>query len=67
MFAVVGGRFMTSIPIGVVTSPVTGPNWEGVGVKPDLPTDSAKALEVVLAAARRAVGAASDAAGARHL
>ena len=59
MFALVGGgRFMMSIPIGTVASPITGTNWEGVGVKPDLASDSVKALEVALAAARRAVGAA---------
>jgi hypothetical protein len=55
MFALVGKRFLTSIPIGTVKSPVTGTNWEGVGVKPQLPATSAKALEVALAAARHAV------------
>jgi len=61
MFAVVGKRFLTSIPIGTVKSPVTGTNWEGVGVKPVLAVPSAKALEVALAAARRAVATPAQA------
>jgi C-terminal processing protease CtpA/Prc len=53
----VGKRFMASIPIGTTQSPVTGTNWEGVGVKPDLSVAGDKALDVALAAARRAVAA----------
>ena len=55
MFAIVGKRFLTSIPIGTTKSPVTGTNWEGVGVKPTIAVASAKALEAALAAARHAV------------
>jgi hypothetical protein len=61
LFVVVGQRFVLSIPCGTVKSPVTGTNWEGVGVKPDLAAPRAQALDVALAAARRALGARADA------
>src|SRR5690606_34087222 len=40
----VAPRFEMFIPVGRVTSPVTGTNWEGVGVIPDLAVAPAKAL-----------------------
>lgn len=66
MFVVVGKGFLSSIPVGTTKSPVTGTNWEGVGVKPEVRVASAKALEVALAAARRAVGATVGAAAGQH-
>lgn len=44
------------IPQGRAISPITGTNWEGVGVKPHLSTPQAKALEKALEAARKATG-----------
>jgi C-terminal processing protease CtpA/Prc len=35
-----------SIPIGLPTHPLTGGNWEGVGVTPDVPVPSERALSV---------------------
>ena len=43
------------IPQGRAISPITGTNWEGVGVKPHLSTPQAKALEKALEAARQAI------------
>jgi C-terminal processing protease CtpA/Prc len=38
-------HFEVFIPIGCPTHPITGTNWEGVGVVPDIATASAQALE----------------------
>ncbi len=39
-------RFRIFVPTGKAINPVTGTNWEGVGVEPDINVDSEKALEV---------------------
>ena len=39
-----GGGFVAYIPNGAAVNPVTGSNWEGVGVKPDVVVAAAKAL-----------------------
>lgn len=57
MFVPVGRGFAMSIPCGTTKSPVTGTNWEGVGVKPELASESGKALEVALEAARHVIKA----------
>jgi C-terminal processing protease CtpA/Prc len=48
-----------SIPAARAINPVTGTNWEGVGVEPDEAVDPAEALEVAHLAAARHVAAAS--------
>ena len=40
-----GGGFVAMIPNGAAINPVTGTNWEGVGVKPDVTTPAASALD----------------------
>jgi hypothetical protein len=55
VFVPVGDGFVLSVPYGTVRSPVTNSNWEGVGVKPELEVPQGQALEVALAAARKAV------------
>lgn len=42
--------FAAFIPTGRVTNPVTGTNWEGRGVVPDVATAGAEALNVALEA-----------------
>jgi len=37
-----------SIPFGRAINPITGTNWEGVGVKPDIEVSADKALEVAV-------------------
>lgn len=54
-------HFSVFVPVGRVTSPITGTNWEGVGVTPDLVTPPAKALLVARREALR--GLLADAAG----
>lgn len=39
-----GHGFSVNIPMGYVVNPVTGTNWEGVGVKPDIDVPPAEAL-----------------------
>lgn len=43
------------IPTGRAVNPVTGDNWEGKGVEPDIRADSADALDIALGRARAAV------------
>lgn len=40
----VGAGFNVFISIGTPINPITGSNWEGVGVTPDVPVDAALAL-----------------------
>jgi len=39
-----GHQFVVNMPSGRPVNPVTGTNWEGVGVKPDIPVSSEAAL-----------------------
>lgn len=50
----VGDRFELSVSTGRAVSPVTGGNWEGTGVLPDVPAPAASALEEALPLARKA-------------
>lgn len=43
-----------SIPFGRAINPITGTNWEGVGVKPDIEVSADKALEVAIENAKNA-------------
>ena len=52
-------RVRVWVPSGRAVNPVTGTNWEGVGVVPDVAVDEADALRVAHAAALRAIAAAS--------
>lgn len=45
-------RFEMVIPTGRAINPVTGTNWEGVGVIPDVPTSAETALDIALELAR---------------
>jgi len=39
------------LPVARALNPITGGNWEGVGVQPDIPAPATEALEVALEAA----------------
>jgi len=39
-----GHQFVVNMPSGRPVNPVTGTNWEGIGVKPDIPVSSRSAL-----------------------
>ncbi|RAG83825.1 peptidase S41 [Streptacidiphilus pinicola] len=41
-----------SVPVARAVNPVSGTNWEGVGVRPDVPCDADEALDRALALAR---------------
>lgn len=51
------GMLAVFIPDGRAINPVTGTNWEGVGVEPDLAVPAAEALDAALREARRAAAA----------
>ena len=46
-------HFMIFVPTGRAVNPTTGTNWEGTGVKPDIPTPFARALKTAHLAALR--------------
>jgi C-terminal processing protease CtpA/Prc len=48
-------HFAIFIPTGRAVNPVTGTNWEGVGVKPDIAVPSSAALKTAHLAALRAL------------
>jgi C-terminal processing protease CtpA/Prc len=50
-------RFALFVPTGRAISPVTGTNWEGTGVIPDVEVPAADALDRALELARAARGA----------
>ena len=47
-------RFEVFVPVGAAVNPITGTNWEGVGVKPHIEVDAEDALDVALERARAA-------------
>lgn len=47
-FFPLNGGFLAKIPIGRSVNPITGTNWEGIGVVPDIKVDEASALKVAL-------------------
>jgi hypothetical protein len=56
-----GHQFVVNMPSGQPVNPVTGTNWEGVGVKPDIPVSSEAALSRAHAlAVQRLMAEASD-------
>lgn len=48
------------VPTGRAINPVTGTNWQGTGVVPDIPTDETEALNLAHVAALRAIAAGSS-------
>lgn len=48
-------HFALDLPEGRSINPITGGNWQGVGVKPDVPVPSDQALERALELARAAI------------
>lgn len=46
-------HFSVLVPVGRAINPVTGANWEGTGVKPDIETTEAQALKTAHLAALR--------------
>jgi len=52
--------FVAFIPTGRAINPVTGTNWEGVGVEPDLQVPADDALRIAYAEALETVRSASD-------
>jgi len=51
----VEGAFSVFIPDGRAINPITGTNWEGVGVEPHVPVDASKALDEAQRLAREAI------------
>ena len=48
-------HFAVDLPEGKSVNPITGTNWEGVGVKPDVPVPPDEALSRALELARAAI------------
>jgi hypothetical protein len=57
--APLGHGFFVGIPFAETISAVTGANWEGVGVKPDVPTPAEHALQEAERRAREAIASAT--------
>lgn len=51
----VSERFAVRLPTGRAINPVTGTNWEGTGVEPDIRADAGAALETAHLAALRSI------------
>lgn len=47
--------FVAFVPTGRAINPITGTNWEGVGVKPDVAVPAAEALKTAHASALKAI------------
>ncbi|MCB0035427.1 MAG: S41 family peptidase [Anaerolineales bacterium] len=45
-FFVIADQFLLTVPIAQALNPITGTNWEGTGVIPDVQTTAEEALEV---------------------
>ncbi len=60
-FAPVAPGFMLSVSYGRPVHPVTGANWEGTGVEPDIAVDPTAALETAAALALETLLARADA------
>ncbi|WP_420125939.1 S41 family peptidase [Longimicrobium sp.] len=54
-FSPAGPNLALRLPTGRAINPVTGTNWEGTGVRPDVETDAGAALDTAHAAALRAI------------
>jgi len=54
---VIGGVLSVFVPNGRAVNPITGTNWEGTGVEPDVAVPAGQALERARAAAREALAA----------
>lgn len=50
-------RFEVFIPVGAAVNPITGTNWEGVGVTPHIEVPAAEAFDIALEKARAAAKA----------
>ena len=48
-----GDHVELRLPVARSVSPITGGNWEAIGVEPDIPTTAAEALDVALASLAR--------------
>ena len=60
-----GRGIVVAIPTGKAINPVTGTNWEHVGVKPDIAVPAAQALQTAHAAILRSLAAAEKDGDAR--
>jgi len=53
-------RFVLSLPEGRSINPITGGDWQGVGVRPDVEASAEQALDAALRLAREAIAASTD-------
>jgi len=53
----VHAHFALDLPEGKSVNPITGGNWQGTGVRPDVPVPAEEALETALELARARIGA----------
>jgi hypothetical protein len=53
------------IPVGRAINPITGTNWEGTGVEPDIKVEAAKALDSAIDSALNTLAASENPAVAR--
>jgi len=58
----INDHFAMFLPTGAAVNPISKTNWEGIGVKPDVPVDPARALDTArrLALQKLIEGATAD-------
>ena len=61
----INDRFEVFIPVGAAVNPITGTNWEGVGVTPHIEVDADDAFDIALEKARAAAEAFRAETGSR--
>ncbi len=54
---VINERFEVFIPVGAAVNPITGTNWEGVGVTPHIEASADEAFDIALEKAQAAAEA----------
>jgi len=61
------GEFVAMIPVGRAINPVTGKNWEGTGVEPDVKVPADQALDVAVELAMETLAGSDDPAVAEQV
>lgn len=59
-FRLEGGEMMVMVPVSRAINPITGDNWEGRGIQPDITAPADEALDVAVTRALETLAASDD-------